>query len=173
MNDSERNAIKDTRAHWERMIGLDEEPKERDWTKPIRQAGQGVFTNAASLSKEMKLYVVQTETSSGPRLGIFDEYGKEITFDRVETGPRIIENVPEEPEYIPLDMGDRLTIDGQEYMVVRPGGYCSLINLNTGRARARSVKVEGRIDLSTCKAILGNRADQWREIYRTVRRCGS
>lgn len=153
--------------------------KEIDWTKPVRTVEEpGEPHGVPQLLGQVyssAFYRIRTEKifQNGCKVrwdGYVDQYGREVA---VEIGPRCIENVPEDPEYIPLKVGDRLKINGQEYMIARVAGWWGLINTFSGTQWGSPRGFNpGRdhLSLSEFRILLQDKADQWQEIYETVRR---
>ena len=140
---------------------------EIDWTKPIR------FVNGieSGILRDDLRVVERHELGNTLRTVCYvDKYG------RNGVNERIIENVPEEPEYKPLHVGDRLTIRDREYIVVRVAGRWSFIDMLSGNNWSSPINPSeeyggaNRLSLDDFKILLCGKTDQWPEIYKTVRR---
>jgi hypothetical protein len=132
------------------------EKEEIDWSKPIR----GIY------SKER--YEVITP------LGFVrikrQVEGKEFNVDRYGIGERSsyqeIENIPDEPEYIPIQTGDIIVLPEGRYILANLGNlhYC-FISINDGNRLVEPVKViNHNISLEEFKKLLGNKAESWEDI---------
>lgn len=151
---------------------MSEQLKEIDWTKPVRTV-EAPHT-VPQLVEQVAVYMIRTEKELNPGckirwVGYVDQYGRKVN---VSFGPQVIENVPEEPEYIPLRPGDRLIADDREYMLVQVGGWWSLMDMARGTPW-KSLGFNHYRDfllLPDFKQLLGGKAEEWTEIYQTVRR---
>src|SRR5574343_218897 len=132
------------------------EQEKIDWSKPIR----GIY------SKER--YEVITP------LGFVrikrQVEGKEFNVDRYGIGERFsyqeIENIPDEPEYIPIQTGDIIVLPEGRYILANLGNlhYC-FISINDGNRLVEPVKViNHNISLEEFKKLLGNKAESWEDI---------
>jgi hypothetical protein len=154
---------------------MNEQLKEIDWTKPVK-AIEWPHIVPRFLGQITTVYMIRTEKDVCDGCckirsdRYVDQYGRKVTF-----GPQIIENVPDEPEYTPLRPGDRLSVDDREYILVRVGSWWSLMDMSSG-IPWKSLECNHFRDfllLPDFEELLGGKAEQWQQIYKTVRRQGN
>lgn len=136
------------------------EQEKIDWSKPIR----GIY------SKERYEVITPLGFVRIKRQGGGNAFNVDKDGVGKDTLKQEIENIPDEPEYIPIKTGDTITLPGGRYILTFLGDllYC-FININDGTHWAAPVKVNNhRISLEEFKELIGNKAESWEDIYKTL-----
>ena len=184
-------------SHWERMIAWVKDNKEKGWEifykdDLLNHIGEnasvdfcafcmafykkGEANPCASCPLAQQFYPCSDERSNYPgRYGYIHQWLFEAKLF-LEKIKRLEKPKTKEELYQPLHMGDRVTIDiyykGPTTYIISQTSYGSytLIDIEGGNRYSAPVTSEPDISLDTFKQLLGSRADNWYEIYKTVQR---
>jgi hypothetical protein len=135
---------------------LDKNTKvEIDWGKPVMDIETG---NTVTFEECRRIF----QDNTYPYFVTIDGIGSHTRKQRVK-------NVPE-VEYKPVKKGDRIMIEGREYLLCTTDGmHISLINTSTGNHWGDSVRVASTTTISFDEFtnLVGV---NWKEVYRTLKR---
>ena len=199
MKDDKRKAIEKTIAHWERMIAwVDTYRKHLLWVaddvlsnRIIVKNGLGETYDGQSCPLCQKYHCCdfcplfqKFGRCSGNSANLYKSVaGAHNWLDWLEKARAFLDQIKsllseDEPEYKPLEAGDIITINDKQYILMDDSRErWALVNISTGKTWSGIVDFSnhdyGPIDwllLEDFRKLLGSKADEWPEIYKTVKR---
>jgi len=131
-----------------------------DWTKPLRDTKVG---NDIISIEDVKM--VKTKE---------DGFVVDVTGKGVFSKKQLIENIPEEENYKPIGIGDRVMLYGEEHILVSTGNtHVLFVNTKRGTRMGYPVQVGNSyiISLREFKFLIQGEAETslpWNEVYKTL-----